>query len=450
MPTDARTAAFRALLNAEQMGAFLNLTLDACLKDMPNISSKDRALATELTYGVARNLRLLDVTIGSKSSRPPEKLDAEVRTALRLGAYQLLFTRTKVHAAVNETVELVKSLPGGQRARGFVNALMRSLSLLEGPVVPEDAPPAAQMAIRYSQPTWLVERWIGRFGEEGARALCQAENEVPPIDVRIDPSRLSRASFVQALEGSGISARPTEISPVGLTLFQAGGIADVPLHSDGLFQVQDEAAQLVGLLARVEPGMNILDACAAPGGKTFHLAERLKGRGRIEAVDLYAHRLERLKAEAHRLGFDGLVSTLAADASRPLPWPRASFDIVLADLPCTGLGTTRRHPEIRARRTKDDPARMAELQREILKNLADYVRPGGQLIYAVCSMEPEEGTEQVPFIESLGFDLTPPDDSLGVIWPLSASCPPAIATFPHVHGCDGFFGARFVRRPQPV
>lgn len=445
MPTDARTAAFQTLLRAEKNGAFLNLALDAALKNSPAMDAADRALATELVYGVARRQRLLDATIGAHSSRPTEKLDAAVLVALRLGAYQLFFTRTKPHAAVNETVELVKSLPAGKKAAGFVNALMRAFSRLPGPAVPEGGTEASRLAVECSQPTWLAERWIDRFGLEEARALCRIQNETPAIDVRFDPARVSGEDLAASLSSSGVQSEPAALSPVGLSLSGAGGLTELTAFREGLFQVQDEAAQLVGLLPDVRPGMDILDACAAPGGKTCHLAQRLRGKGHVTALDLHAHRLDRLRPEAERLGLAGLISAKACDVSRPLPFDRGRFDLILADLPCTGLGTTRRHPEIRYRRTREDPARMAEVQRRIAGNLAAYVKPGGQLIFSVCSMEPEEGLDQLEGIEALGFRLVPPDASCGVCWPLISEEKPAIATFPHRHGCDGFFGARFIK-----
>lgn len=446
MPTNARTIAFQTLMKTEQSDAFLNLTLDGAIEAAGEVSAADKALATELSYGVFRRRRALDVTIGACSSRPPEKMDLEVLTALRMGAYQLFFTRTKPHAAVNETVELVKSSRVGKSAAGFVNALMRRLSKLDGPVVPQGVTEGAALAIRHSQPTWLVDRWIGRFGLEEAERLCVRQNETPAIDVRIDPARISGETFVALMAGAGVTVRPTAISPVGFTMEAAGNLTGLDAYGKGVFQVQDEAAQLVGLMPSVTPGMSILDACAAPGGKTCHLAQRLRGRGHVHALDLYAHRLERLKSESRRLGLESLVSCDAADATLPLPFDVGAFDLVLADLPCTGLGTTRRHPEIRYRRTREDPARMGELQRKILENLANYVRPGGQLVFSVCSMEPEEGLDHLDFIRGLGFSLVPPDPEGGVHWPLVSEDTPAIATYPHVHGCDGFFGARFVKK----
>lgn len=445
MPTAARAIALQTLIRAERTDAYLNLALDAALKSTPGFSAPDRALVTDLVYGVARHQRALDAAIAAHASRPLERLDPEIRVALRLGAYQLFFTRMKPHAAVHETVELVKGLPRHRHAAGFVNALLRTMSQMDAPTAPRGTP-AERLAIECSQPTWLVERWIARLGLDEASALCEAQNQIPKVDVRIDPHRISREALAGLLDEAGIAARPTPISPVGLQLDATGNLAALPAFSQGLFQVQDEAAQLIGLLPRIEPGMRILDACAAPGGKTCHLAERLGASGHIHALDLHAHRLRRLDEEARRLGLEARIELRKADVSAPLAFEEASFDLILADLPCTGLGTLRRHPEIRYRREASDPARMAQLQRAIVHNLARYLKPGGQFVYAVCSMEPEEGVEQLSELEMLGLDLAMPDDQARVAWPIEDVSRPFIATYPHRHGCDGFFGARLIRR----
>ena len=395
--------------------------------------------------GVLLPVSAIPSTIAIHATRPLERLDPEIRAALRLGAYQLFFLRTKPHAAVHETVALVKELPRHRHAAGFVNALLRALARMV--CLPElKGTEVEKLAITHSQPNWLVERWERRFGLEETTLLCAAQNEPPKIDIRFNPARISRQALIDRLAEEGVAARATALSPVGLTLEGCGHLAALKAFAAGLFQVQDEAAQLVGLLPRVEPGMRVLDACAAPGGKTCHLAERLGESGTVHALDLHAHRMHRLGAEARRLGLNRRIECATADASAPLPFDEASFDLILADLPCTGLGTLRRHPEIRHRRPEDAPARMAQLQIAIVQNLARYLRPGGQLVYAVCSMEPEEGSDHLAALAELGFDLVPPDGAHHIEWPMEDAARPFIATYPHRHGCDGFFGARLIRR----
>ncbi|MDR0966085.1 MAG: 16S rRNA (cytosine(967)-C(5))-methyltransferase RsmB [Myxococcales bacterium] len=446
MPTSSRSIAFQILLRVERTDAYLNLALDAAFKATPGLTLSERALITELAYGVMRHQGRLDATIAAHATRPPGRLDPEIRVALRLGAYQLFLMRTKPHAAVHETVELVKALPRHRHAASFVNALLRAMTrkgALHEPDASLDL--AERLAIECSLPTWLVERWVARLGPDAASALCRAQNETPRIDIRVDPRRVSREAFLASLAQAGAKARPSRISPIGIELETAGNVTALPGFFEGLFQVQDEAAQLVGLLPRVEKGMRILDACAAPGAKTCHLAQRLGDLGRVHAIDLHAHKLRRLEDESRRLGLDHLIETLTADASAPLPFDDGAFDLVLADLPCTGLGTLRRHPEIRYRRTSDDPARLAGLQRSIIRNLTRYLKPGGQLVYSVCSMEPEEGVAHLPFFESLGLHPVAPDSADTIDWPLDEGGM-AIATRPNQHGCDGFFGVRLMRR----
>ena len=445
MSTTARAIALQTLIRVERTDAFLNLALDAALKASPGVSQPDRALVTELVYGVTRHQRALDNAIAIHATRPLERLDPEIRAALRLGAYQLFFLRTKPHAAVHETVALVKELPRHRHAAGFVNALLRALARMSG--LPElKGTEVEKLAITHSQPNWLVERWERRFGLEETTLLCAAQNEPPKIDIRFNPARISRQALIDRLAEEGVAARATALSPVGLTLEGCGHLAELKAFAAGLFQVQDEAAQLVGLLPCVEPGMRVLDACAAPGGKTCHLAERLGDSGTVHALDLHAHRMHRLSAEARRLGLNRRIECATADASAPLPFDEASFDLILADLPCTGLGTLRRHPEIRHRRPESAPARMAQLQIAIVQNLARYLRPGGQLVYAVCSMEPEEGLDHLAALADMGLELVPPDSAHPIDWPMEDAARPFIATYPHRHGCDGFFGARLIRR----
>ncbi len=439
----ARAIAFQVLLQVERADAYLNVALDAALKSAGALPRQEAALATELCYGVARRQLALDAAIAAHSSRPIKKLETAVLVALRLGAYQLLYLdRVPAHAAVSESVELVRK-QGLVRATGFVNAILRKLAAqLEVPLPNE---PVQRISVEASHPLWLVQRWATRFGLEEAQALCGADNEAPPVCLRVNRQRATREEVLDVLEKEGVRAKPSELSPVGVILEDAGRLSALPSFQKGIYQVQDEAAQLVGLFAQPRPGMRVLDACAAPGGKACHLAELMEGQGEVYALDIHPRKLEKIQEEARRLGHEPMMRLRAADAGRPLPFEKSSFDLILLDAPCTGLGTLRRHPELRYRRNESDVPRMAELQRSLAKNLLEYLRPGGTFVFAVCSTEPEEGPLQAEWLTSTGL-LLAASTAAGVDWDKVKDRGGGMATFPHRHRTDGFFAARFQRK----
>ncbi|MFM7840473.1 MAG: transcription antitermination factor NusB, partial [Nitrospira sp.] len=266
------------LLDVEQHETAANETLDEQLRRFP-LEARDRALAQELIYGVLRHRSRLDWRLDQVASKPMAKLPAHIRTVLRLGAYQLLcLHKIPPSAAVNESVSLVKT---GRTApgywAGFVNAVLRALIRTDIPEEPADGP-VPSLSIRHSCPPWLTERWIARFGTERAAALCEATTTVPPLTIRANTLRISRDVLQAGLAELGYQARSTAVSPVGLVLEKCGSIEEIPLFHEGLFYVEDEAAQLIPLLLDPQPGELVLDACAAPGGKTTHLAARMENQ----------------------------------------------------------------------------------------------------------------------------------------------------------------------------
>ncbi len=435
----ARAIAFRALLQVERADAYLNLALDAALKSAGALPRQEAALATELAYGVQRRALSLDAALARHSRRRLEKLEHAVLVALRLGAYQLLFLdRVPAHAAVDETIKVAKA-QGLGRAAGFLNAVLRRLA--EAPEIPLPEAPLDRISVETSHPRWIVERWAARLGLEETAALCRADNEAPPVCVRVQRARASREEVIAQLAKDDVRAYPTPFSPLGLWLEESGPIARLGAFQRGLFQVQDEAAQLVCLMADARPGMRVLDACAAPGGKACSLAEQVGEGGEVFALDQHPRKLQRVDEEARRLGLAPRLRLRSADASRPLPFPEHSFDLILLDAPCTGLGTLRRHPELRYRRKPADIARLAETQRSLLLNLLPYLKSGGCLVYAVCSPEPEEGPGQIDWLRAAGLSIERPMAE-GVAWDLVLDGSGALTTWPHRHRADGFFAAR--------
>jgi 16S rRNA (cytosine967-C5)-methyltransferase len=342
------------------------------------------------------------------------------------------------HAAVGETVEALKSLKLA-RAAGFVNAILRKLSRLEAPPLPPEADAVAHLAVRESHPEWLVARWIRQFGRARAEEMLVADNQPPPLCLRANGARIERDALLKELTEAGVEAAPTVFSPAGIVVTGAGRVEELYGYAEGLWQVQDEAAQLVGIYGAIPDGARVLDACAAPGGKACHLAERLE----VLASDLHANKLRKIEAEAKRLGLSERLTVQAHDATEPFPESLGEFHAVVVDAPCAGLGTLRRHPELRYRRKEEDVARLASLQRKILERCQEKVAPGGLLVYAVCSVDPQEGQDQIEMFLRSHPDFTAEAPSLpGLSLPTWQAY---LRTLPGPEGLDGFFAARLRR-----
>ncbi len=439
---NARAVAFRVLLRVEEGGAFASRALDAALESAGARDAREVGLATELVYGTLRRALALDAAVAAHARRPLDELDPAARVALRLGAYQLLHLRTAPHAAVAETVALVKAVQHG-RAAGFVNAVLRALA--RDPHAPPPPPlasdPVHHVAAAEALPPWLAAEWVAWFGPEEALALAAAMNQPAPLTLR---SPL-RDPLVARLRAAGVEAALTRWSPDGVTVRGAPVALVAQAAGDLPFQVQDEAAQLVSLYAlgalRGE-GARVLDACAAPGGKTFHLADALGPGGEVVAVELHPRKAEELRREADRRGLARRVRVLCADAARPVPGlDLASFDAVLVDAPCSGLGTLRRHPELKLRRTPADVARMAELQHRLLDACARYARAGAPVTYSICSLTRAEGPEVVARATAAALARLPPPRAFPAEL-LTAEGD--LLTLPSRSGCDGFYAARLV------
>jgi 16S rRNA (cytosine967-C5)-methyltransferase len=455
--TAGRKIAFEVLLRVEAGGAYASRALDAALAQAGAVDPREAGLATELVYGTLRRALSLDVILAPHSKRPLASLDPGARVALRLGAYQLLHMKTPAHAAVGETVALVKSVDHG-RAAGFVNAVLRALTRAPAPAAPPAlaADPATHVAAAEALPRWLAEEWVAWLGPDEALALARAMNGPAPLTVRAR----DRGALLAKLAGAGLSAAPAPRSPDGILLAGASA-ADVARASGGLpFQIQDEAAQLVTLFAAGElrgKKARVLDACAAPGGKAFHLAELLGPGSEVVAIELHPRKSDELAKEARRRGLAppspaplrgamevrGHVRVICADAGKAIPGlEEGSFDAVLVDAPCAGLGTLRRHPELKLRRVPGDLTRMAALQREILRSCARYARPGAPVTYSICSLSRAEGPEITAGMLAEGWRRAPPPPGFP---PDALTAEGDLLTLPSRHGTDGFYATKLVK-----
>ncbi|MBE2248653.1 MAG: 16S rRNA (cytosine(967)-C(5))-methyltransferase RsmB [Myxococcus sp.] len=433
-PLTARALAIQVMARVAATDAYLNVVLDSVLDEFQPKDPRDAGLVTELCYGATRRLMALDYALTTVADRKLESIEDKVLAALRLGAYQLFFMRVPKHAAVGETVDALKAV-GLARATGFTNAILRKLSALDAPPVP-DGDEASRLAVRESHPEWLVRRWQRQFGPERAEAMLKADNEPPHVVIRANTSKQPRDVLLAQLLEVGVKASATKTSPVGIVLENPGRVEDLFGYDEGLWQVQDEAAQLVGVYAQVPATAKVLDACAAPGGKSCHLAET----NEVLAIDVHQNKLPKIQSEARRLGLTDRLRTKAQDAAK-LPEDFGEFDVVMVDAPCSGLGTLRRHPELRYRRAEKDFAGLATLQREILEACQRHVAPGGLLVYAVCTTDPTEGADQVElFLRSHPDFTAEPPRAQGL--PLVQGY---LRTLPGPEGYDGFFAARLRR-----
>jgi 16S rRNA (cytosine967-C5)-methyltransferase len=449
---DPRAGALAVLDRLAAGRATLDALLEASVPQFSGLSRRDRALFNGLVHGVLRWRLRLDAVVETFSDRPLNRMTPAVLNILRLGLFQMLFMdRIPAPAAVNTAVNLTRANKKTAGAAGFVNALLRNV--LRDPerfALPDAAAfPVKRIAVEKSFPPWLVSRWVDRLGPAETVRLCDAMNTIPPITLRCNGLRNSLPELVDALGAEGVEAAVVEAVPGALDLISPRRpVFEMQAFTDGRFAVQDAAAQLVSLLLAPRPGETVLDACAGLGGKTMHLAHLMRNRGRIVALDKIPAKLTRLEEEARRLGVS-IATTRRTDLDRGVtPLESMRFDRVLLDAPCSGLGVLRRNPDAKWSSHKKDIARFADRQVRFLDRLAPLVKRGGTLVFAVCSMEPEENEAVITrFLKNhadfaiSGYQsveekcVRPFQDDTGFL-----------RTSPHDHQMDGFFAARLDRR----
>jgi 16S rRNA (cytosine967-C5)-methyltransferase len=412
----ARRAAYDALIAHAVNGTDLPAAVAAARRWLTD--PRDQTLLTELVTGTVRMRKAIDHQLALRCTRPLDALDTAVITSLRLGAFQLMYLdRVPASAAVNDAVALTRR-GGKTSAGGMVNAVLRALSRDRERLVWPDSPEVIALAVRYSHPEWLVERWLARYGSERTRSWLAFNNEAPHLCLATNRLKGTREELAERLLAEGVTTEPTQRSPHGLVVVD-GAALGTGAFRDGWFVVQDEASQLITELGSIRPGHRVLDLCAAPGGKTLALAARCGDAGQVVASDVRPRRVRLLRSTLHRTGL-GSVPVVQIASTGPLPFADRSFDQVLVDAPCSGLGTVRRDPDIRWGRRADDLPRLAAGQLTLLHRAAVLVRPGGELIYSTCSSEPEENEAVVAafLADAHHFRLvhehrtSPPDDGL--------------------------------------
>ncbi|MEG4829722.1 16S rRNA (cytosine(967)-C(5))-methyltransferase [Microcoleus sp. F8-D3] len=471
-----RQIALIALREVHRRGAFADAALDRAFGNS-QLNDLDRRLVTELVYGSVRRMRSIDFIIDKLATKKSSQQPPELRTILHLGLYQLEYlNQIPPSAAVNTTVQLAKE-NGFSGLSSFVNGLLREYTRLTPPTPPyqggaknvanspqqaetkttSNSPPyqggaggglnslklpenpVQRLGILHSFPDWLVELWIEQIGETETEQLCEWFNQSPTIDLRINPLKSSIAQIETAFKSQNISVSRIPHLPQALRLNGTiGAIQNLPGYSEGWWTIQDSSAQLVTHLLGPQPGETIIDACAAPGGKTTHSAELMQDTGTIYACDKTASRLKKLKENADRLQMKSIK--IHTGDSRHFPEFVNLADRVLLDAPCSGLGTLHRRADARWRHTPENIQQQSQLQSELLANAATFVKSGGVLVYATCTIHPLENETVIrSFLDSNPhWQIEPPTIDL----PVQSSPEGWVKVWPHRHHMDGFFMVR--------
>jgi 16S rRNA (cytosine967-C5)-methyltransferase len=436
--TNSRFLALESLLEVLNGNVVLKRAVES---RSPALDRRDRAFLMEIVYGVLRFRDTLDWIL-NHFLKNPSRLGDRTLNNLRIAVYQLLFMRVPEWAVVNEAVEMEKISSGSPAGPGLVNAVLRNLlrrrNSFSLPLAFDD--PVLRISINSSHPSWLVKRWVARFGEEETALLAEANNEIPRMTLRVNTLKTGRKELLERLSLKGIAAEPTRFSPDGISLRDTVSYEDLSFVK-GLFVVQDEASQLMTYLLNPGPGERILDACAAPGGKTTHIAQMTGDSGEIVAVEKDAKRIARLR---DNIGALGITSVRIVNADIRDLQDAGSFDRVLLDAPCSATGVIRKNPDVKYRHTEGDLLAYKVKQTELLRTVSRLLKKDGTLVYSVCSTEPEEGEETVneflkaaPDFRMIDTEVTFLRDFIdGVV----------LRTYPHRHHMDGFFGASLCRK----
>ncbi|MDZ8223534.1 16S rRNA (cytosine(967)-C(5))-methyltransferase [Nostoc sp. ChiVER01] len=456
--TNPRQLAFIALRDVHK-GAYADVALDRVLQKV-SLADNDRRLLTELVYGSVRRQRTLDTLIDQLAKKKSHQQPQDLRTILHLGFYQLRYQeRIPASAAVNTTVQLAKE-NGFSGLTGFVNGLLRQYlrkageqgsreaeeknSLLLPHFDPLQLPenPVERLGILHSFPDWIIQVWLEQLGLVETEQLCEWMNQSPTIDLRINPLRTSIEEVEAALQSVGILARRIPHLPQALRLISsAGSIQKIPGFKEGWWTVQDGSAQLVSHLLDPQPGEVVIDVCAAPGGKTTHIAELMADKGKIWACDRTPSRLRKLQENSQRLNLQSIQ--IYTGDSRHFNQFQNTADRVLLDAPCSGLGTIHRHADARWRQTPESVRELSVLQKELLTHTSTFVKPGGVLVYATCTLHPAENEEVIStfLAESPNWQIESPS---GFESPASAYSTPQgwFKVWPHRQDMDGFFMVR--------
>lgn len=442
-PTNAREVAAFTLFDMLENGAWSEGALHHYLQ-LAQLSSRDAALAARLAYGTLQNRSMCDFYIRKYSKIRLAKIAPRVLELMRMGVYQLtMLDRIPSHAATSETIKLVrKYCKSDERVAGFVNGVLRSIARdAENNKLPHPDCPNKESyySLKYTHPEWLMRKLSSQYGQKECQKIAQANNEIAPISVRINRLKDIQDDVYNSLisDGFAVEYHPTMNN---ILLCSGGDISKNRLFLDGTITIQDAASAAAVEILEPKPDMKIIDCCAAPGGKTFYIAENMQNKGELISCDIYEHKLEKIKEGAKRLGFS-CITTRLADSGVYQPQFEKWADAVLCDVPCSGLGIIRKKPEIRFK-TDEELSQLPKIQVNILRNCANYVKVGGTIIYSTCTILQRENQDVVnAFLsENRNFELEAFDH------PICGKTDGMITLLPHIHMTDGFFIAKLRRK----
>ncbi|MBP7175778.1 MAG: 16S rRNA (cytosine(967)-C(5))-methyltransferase RsmB [Thermoclostridium sp.] len=445
----ARETALKALNEIETKEAYSNLVLKKVLRDT-NLDGRDKAFVTELVYGTVTWKLTLDWVISRFSKTRLNKLSVWVLLILRLGVYQLLFLdRVPPSAACNTAVDLAKKY--AKASSGFINAILRNISRQKAQIDlqhPQAGSLSGELSLQYSFPEYLVTEWITEFGEAFTRQLLKALVERPDFSVRVNTLKATPQDVMNELTEAGIKADPGRFLPEALVLHGVTDISQLPVFNNGWLTVQDESSMLAARILDPQPGERVLDVCAAPGGKTTHIAQLMQDQGQITAWDIHEHKTDLIRENAQRLGIH-IIDARKRDAMESINDEAELYHRVLVDAPCSGTGIIRRKPDIKWQRKQADFDSLVEVQRKILYNAGRAVALGGVLVYSTCSMDERENEQVVrSFLDAqAGFERTSLDDILPEnLRSKHGTKDGMLKLYPHIDGTDGFFIARLKKK----
>ncbi len=391
MPTTERNTAATALRAVED-GGYNNLVLKNLLADT-TLSREQRGFVTEAVNGALRWMIYLDYCIDRFASRKTEEMDAEVRSVLRVGAYELLFMNSPAYAVINEYVECIKAGKVAYLA-GFANAILRNIERNKGKIAlpnPETEP-TRYLSVKYAHPVWLVELWFKHYGADITEQILKADQETPRgVNICINTLKTDAVALTQELQAAGVRVEATENA---LTLSRASDIAGISAFRAGMFHVMDNSAMEAVRLANPQPGETVLDMCAAPGGKAFMSAIMMNNTGLIIARDIHPHKIRLIEQGAARLGLKNIKAAVH-DGTIPDRELFGSMDLVILDAPCSGLGLCRKKPDIKLKKQPDNLKQLVTLQRQLLMQAAMYPNHNGRILYATCTLNKEENEQNI-------------------------------------------------------
>ncbi len=435
--TNPRAAAVEAVVNIEE-GDFIQGALNSVISKY-ELKRIDIALVTEIVYGTVRMQKLIDYYLSHISKLELCRLEAYVRSILRVGAYQIIFLdRIPVSAAVNESVKLAPK-KNNRKVRGFINGVLRNIvrKYKDISLPPINPDPIEHISIGYSHPRWMVTRWLKQFGIDNTIKLCQLNNARPLVGIRVNTIKTTLSDIIEYLARQNIPSETGKYAPDVVIAGASFPLVEDPYFLKGFFYLQSESSALVAHAVQPSQGQLIYDLCAAPGGKTTHLAQLMHNQGEIIALDQTESKIRLIKDNLKQQGIS-IVRTRVGDATS-IKLPPA--DKVLIDAPCSGLGVLRQNPDIKWRRSLEDISELRLLQKRIMTNAANLVKPGGELIYSTCTIEPEENESLIHWFltNNPKYKLKalptwfPPGNNVGML-----------SILPFMHGIDGFFICKMV------